>query len=121
MLPGTPFGNQLLMAVELVTTDPHSVFVEMQPLKAEMMVMGCWAYHAGLCLQLSGYSDQVLLFPGYFTEFSNNCSQERSELAMAVQSSSIHMRAPKKGERDCTLSWSCYTALNIEESVYIPN
>lgn len=41
MLPGTSFGNQQLMAVELVTANPDSVFAEMQPLKAEMMVMGC--------------------------------------------------------------------------------
>lgn len=40
MCSGTTFGNWQLMAVGWVTSDPPSVFVEMQPLKAEMMVDG---------------------------------------------------------------------------------
>lgn len=78
--------------------------------------MGC---HVDLRLQLSDYCDQVSVYFGCLTKFFNNSRQARSELAASVQRSSIHMRALRKGECDCSLNWVCSTALSIEEGVCI--
>lgn len=99
-----------------MTSVSGPVFVKMQPLMAKIMVDG---FHVDLNMQLLGYCDQVSVCFGCLAQFFNNSRQARSELAMSVQCSSIHMRALRKGEHDCTLNWVCSTALSIEESVCI--